>query len=510
MIEILDCTLRDGGYYTDWDFEDSFLDMYFRTIRELKIKHVEIGYRNTQTSQYYGEFFYCEHSTLSYITERLDSDVEIYIMFDAKNQTKNSVSQSLKGLDKKRVTIRLASAPENLKETVKISSEIKKYGFKVAINIMYLHAYIDSKRIENMCKIISNNADIVYLVDSYGSCLPQEVSFAVREFVRLLECKIGFHGHNNMELGVSNSLASVQAGAEMVDATFGGLGRGAGNTRTEIIFPMFSKLNLITQKTSASSLHWLSRIDEKLKEFRELYNWGANLPYIISGIMKVPQANIMELYKTRRFGCSAIVNNALSHCCEKTETEPKYSSVELKGPIVLCVAGGIGQIRNKEILLNFINGYSESVICIGARSIVDSENILNNEKLSKVAILGYDELYKIDVLIKVLENFDHVTIIGDVSEDLNFSYTQVLQTSITVMNPLEVAFGMVKDNRHIKTLGLIGFSSKGDILSKNLEEENTKLINWLLSDRIDLEIASFSNISYVDNYKSIFNGEWNG
>jgi 4-hydroxy 2-oxovalerate aldolase len=509
MTEILDCTLRDGGYYTNWDFDESFLEVYFRTIRELNIKHVEIGYRNIQTNQYYGEFFYTGYSTLSYVVENLGPDVEIYIMLDAKNITKESIGQSLKGLDEKRVTIRLASTPENIKETVKISCEIKKYGFKVAINIMYLHTYLDSKKIQAMCKSIFNNADIVYLVDSYGSCLPQEVSFAVKEFKHFLECKIGFHGHNNMELGVSNSLAAIQAGAELVDATFGGLGRGAGNTRTEIIFPLFSKLNLITQKTTAPNLHWLSRMDEKLDKFRGLYDWGANLPYIISGVMEAPQSNIMELYKTRRFGCSAIVNSSLSYNHKMIETDIEFLSVELKGATVLCIAGGIGQIRNKEVLSNFINRYSESIICVGARSIVDSEAILYNENLNKIAIFSYDELHKIDELIIALENFDHVIIIGHVSEDLNFSYTQVLQTKITVMNPLEEAFRLIKDNKHVKTLGLIGFSSEGGILSKNIEEENTKLINWLLSDMVGLEAVNFSNTSYTDNYKSIFNGDWN-
>ena len=57
--KLLDCTLRDGGYYTDWDFDKALVDDYFESMNNLPIEYIEIGYRSTKiNNQYLGEYFY--------------------------------------------------------------------------------------------------------------------------------------------------------------------------------------------------------------------------------------------------------------------------------------------------------------------------------------------------------------------------------------------------------------------------------------------------------------------
>ena len=65
--KILDCTIRDGGYYTNWDFDSSIVTKYFTNIDKLPIDYIEIGYRNLSQNQYRGEFFYTPLSTLKNI-----------------------------------------------------------------------------------------------------------------------------------------------------------------------------------------------------------------------------------------------------------------------------------------------------------------------------------------------------------------------------------------------------------------------------------------------------------
>ena len=62
--KILDCTLRDGGYYTNWDFKPQTVDKYLKAMEELPIDYIEIGYRNLKQSVYKGEFFYTPLETL--------------------------------------------------------------------------------------------------------------------------------------------------------------------------------------------------------------------------------------------------------------------------------------------------------------------------------------------------------------------------------------------------------------------------------------------------------------
>ena len=56
--KILDCTLRDGGYYTNWDFDKNLVDTYIKACNDLPIDYLEVGYRSIPLKGYYGEYFY--------------------------------------------------------------------------------------------------------------------------------------------------------------------------------------------------------------------------------------------------------------------------------------------------------------------------------------------------------------------------------------------------------------------------------------------------------------------
>lgn len=67
MTKILDCTLRDGGYYTNWDFNSETVDAYIQAMNVLPIDYLELGYRNNPTKEYMGKFGYCPVSVLRHI-----------------------------------------------------------------------------------------------------------------------------------------------------------------------------------------------------------------------------------------------------------------------------------------------------------------------------------------------------------------------------------------------------------------------------------------------------------
>ena len=72
-IKILDCTLRDGGYYTKWDFSDDIIKNYLNETNKLPIDYIEIGYRSIPKSTYFGEFYYCSPQTLKKLNLYLQS-----------------------------------------------------------------------------------------------------------------------------------------------------------------------------------------------------------------------------------------------------------------------------------------------------------------------------------------------------------------------------------------------------------------------------------------------------
>ncbi|GAB3571347.1 4-hydroxy-2-oxovalerate aldolase [Amycolatopsis endophytica] len=90
--------------------------------------------------------------------------------------------------------------------------------------------------------------ECVYVVDSAGALLPGGVTDRVTALVQELgeDAQVGFHGHQNLSLGVANSLAAQQAGARQIDGTLRALGAGAGNSPTEILVPAFDALGVET------------------------------------------------------------------------------------------------------------------------------------------------------------------------------------------------------------------------------------------------------------------------
>jgi acetaldehyde dehydrogenase (acetylating) len=83
--------------------------------------------------------------------------------------------------------------------------------------------------------------DTVYVVDSAGAMVPDDVRAKVSALRQALSCAVGFHAHNNLGLAIGNSLAAVEEGAAVVDGSLAGLGAGAGNAPTEVLIAVLDK-----------------------------------------------------------------------------------------------------------------------------------------------------------------------------------------------------------------------------------------------------------------------------
>lgn len=94
----------------------------------------------------------------------------------------------------------------------------------------------------------SYGAHTVYITDSAGYMLPEDVKRAVGTLRAILkpETEIGFHGHNNMGMGIANSIAAIEEGASRIDASVGGLGAGAGNTPLEVFVAVCERMGIET------------------------------------------------------------------------------------------------------------------------------------------------------------------------------------------------------------------------------------------------------------------------
>ena len=136
-LQLLDCTLRDGGYYTNWDFETGLVDRYVKAMEALPLDYIELGYRCKPLEGYYGEYFYMPKSRLEALKAKCPN-TGIALMLDEKNNSAIDAQKlfgDLKGLcDMVRITV----APGKTTSALKLAATVKEMGYKVALNFMYL------------------------------------------------------------------------------------------------------------------------------------------------------------------------------------------------------------------------------------------------------------------------------------------------------------------------------------------------------------------------------------
>jgi 4-hydroxy 2-oxovalerate aldolase len=96
--------------------------------------------------------------------------------------------------------------------------------------------------------MVDAGAECVYVVDSAGALVLSDAQARVQALVAEIgrEAQVGFHGHQNLSLGVANSVLAYQAGATQVDGALCALGAGAGNAPTEVLAATFARLGIGT------------------------------------------------------------------------------------------------------------------------------------------------------------------------------------------------------------------------------------------------------------------------
>lgn len=301
-VKILDCTLRDGGYYTEWDFEDSIVDTYVKNIAKLPIDVIEIGYLSQPQNKYLGKYFYCPEYTLKQIKSGV-GDKKVAIMLNERDNTPQDAMFLLYGYSGFIDIVRLAVDPNRIKPAVELAKAIKELGFEVGFNLMYMSKVVKQPETLEQLSLLNGIVDYFSLVDSFGGVYPNEVFDAVNKVKEILNMPIGFHGHNNLEMALINSLTAVEAGAEIIDATFTGMGRGAGNLKTELLLTVLNSNGTIDLNYNA-----LSEVVASFTELQHKYNWGTNLPYMVSGANSLPQKDVMEWVSKNRYSLGTIIN----------------------------------------------------------------------------------------------------------------------------------------------------------------------------------------------------------
>lgn len=279
-IEVLDCTIRDGGYINKWNFDKKLVSETYRALSKSGVDYVELGYHCTEdflNAQEYGLFRFSKIKDIEDIWEFHNNPTNISLMVD---YGKFNISSLYQYIDSPIKLIRMAFHKNKLKEALKSAEKIKDIGFKVSVNFMGFSSYT-KKEIKQLIKILKNiSLDYAYVSDSYGSIFPNQLVDFLSPLLEIKHIKWGFHPHNNIQMAFANTLAAMEAGIGIVDSSIYGMGRGAGNLPTEILLAYLQFMR--PQKYNVVPI--LNIIDRYYLDLKKKYGWGYELPYMISGI----------------------------------------------------------------------------------------------------------------------------------------------------------------------------------------------------------------------------------
>ena len=237
---ILDCTIRDGSYAVNFKFTCSDIKNIVARLVKLGIEYIEIGHGMglNASSPERGVSLY---SDIEYIDAAKsvsgDAKLGVFCIPGIARMEDLRVAKE-HGID----FIRIGVTISDVEKSYPYLEEAKRLGYVTMVNFMKSYANTPEEFAKACSMVYSKGAEYVYLVDSAGTMLPQDIeAFYNSTKNSCPNVKLGFHGHNNMGLGVANALRCQELGFALVDCSFQGLGRSVGNVATEMYVMALAK-----------------------------------------------------------------------------------------------------------------------------------------------------------------------------------------------------------------------------------------------------------------------------
>lgn len=287
MVDILDCTLRDGGFSVGFEFGEDLILKTTQNLVDSNVEVIEIGFLQSKAK-------YNPNSTLF---PSLDHIQTVLDKVDKKNtkiagflQYPDFELENLIPNDKTLDLIRIGPRYSELEQSLEFIKQVSERGYQISIQPAITKRYTELQL--NQCIDTANkiNAFSLYIVDTFGFLTPEDVKHYCDFYHSKLnpDIKIGFHAHNNMNLAYGNSkffktymTANYPERNIIIDSTLTGIGRGAGNTQTELLVPF------LNYSQNRYNINKILDACEEIEKLNANLLWGYSMVDMVSALCKV-------------------------------------------------------------------------------------------------------------------------------------------------------------------------------------------------------------------------------
>lgn len=281
---LLDCTLRDGGYITSWKFDEKAIRGLISGLIDANLDFVEVGYLNSKPYQAGTAIFNNIKQIGAFIpVNRKNSTILAMAdvtQFKPENVTKYD-GTSIDG-------IRVVFYKHQVHEALELCKVVSDNGYKLFVQPMVTIDYTINEYMELAKEIAKLKPFGVSIVDSFGYMAKADVKKYFKVLDNLLpeNVVIGYHSHNNMQLAfiTAQDILDYQTSRKVIiDASLYGMGRGAGNLNTELIANYYNLL--FGEKFNIQIL--MDLISEYIMPIRANHVWGYSPYMFLTGLYHV-------------------------------------------------------------------------------------------------------------------------------------------------------------------------------------------------------------------------------
>lgn len=374
-VNVLDCTLRDGGYCNNWMFGRENAGHIINGLIASNIDFIECGFLTNRVEFDLNRTKFSKVDQISDLIPKWNVGKKYLVMVNyGEYEAKDLPDCSETSID----GIRVAFHKKDLFNALKLCEDIKKRGYMVFVQPMVSMSYSEDEFVTLIHEVNHLKPYAFYIVDSFGMMKRK----ALMQLVELTEMNLlddivlGFHAHNNLQLAYSNAQYLIEFPLKrsiVIDVSVHGMGRGAGNLNAELFLEHLNEA--INADYSVRPI--LNLMDEIVSRFYDEKPWGYSLPNYLSAMHMIHPNYATYLDEKKTLTLEAMDEIFSMMDAEKgLEYDEKYieqlyinylsrrdlenSSIKeisesIKGKTILLIAPGRSVLNQKEKILSFVN-----------------------------------------------------------------------------------------------------------------------------------------------------------
>ena len=369
--KLLDCTLRDGAYLIDKRFGDEYINGIIRGLIDADVDIIEIGFFQDEGFGEGKTVFKNGRDARKFIPDDKGNTMFTVLADFSRYSASNLDECTGDSVD----AVRACFFKKERKDVLEFCREIKRKGYKLFVQPVDILGYSDTELIDLLNDINEIEPYCLSIVDTFGSMYVEDLHrvFSLIDHNLVQSSLIGFHSHNNMQMSsaLSQEFLRLSYGLRkvIVDATISGMGRGAGNTPTELVAEyMVRKLGYSYNMDAL-----LDIIDNYMDNIRTRCEWGYSTNMFLCGSYSAHVNNIDYLTKK-----SSISSKDIRYILNKigAQKRKRYYYDLLEQTYIDYLDSKIDDTEDFEKLKAQFNGRNIVVIAPGNNALVEKDKVL--------------------------------------------------------------------------------------------------------------------------------------